>query len=184
MQISVFRLWTVLYNTLESIRGSLSNETKNFLGLFFLTGIIHKPQLDVYLSTDEMLATPYFSKVISRNRFKIICRFLHFNDNKSKLANDTDKLYKVSPSNTNICIDEGMLLWCGRLGFRMYNPQKSIKHKNKTLHLVLLKDTAVSLLVRPAGHGYRLFMDIFYNSVPQSKHLHDLKTHVCGTIRK
>ncbi len=47
-----------------------------------------------------------------------------------------------------------------------------------------LKDTVVSLLDRLAGHGYRLFMDNFYNSVPLCKHLLDLKTHVCGTIRK
>ncbi len=49
---------------------------------------------------------------------------------------------------------------------------------------VLLWKTVVSLLDRLAGHGYRLFMDNFYNSVPLCKHLLDLKTHVCCTIRK
>lgn len=192
------------------------SEMKVFLGLFFLTGIIHKPELDMYWSTDEMLATPYFSKVMSRNRFEIIWRFLHFNDNTARPANDTDRLYKVRPvldhlvtkfremyqPNTNICIDEGMLLWRGRLAFRVYNPQKPIKYGIKSYILCdsetgycfnmkpycgessPLKDTVVSLLDRLAGHGYRLFMDNFYNSVPLCKHLLDLKTHVCGTIRK
>ncbi len=122
------------------------SEMKVFLGLFFLTGIIHKPELDMYWSTDEMLATPYFSKVMSRNRFEIIWRFLHFNDNTARPANDTDRLYKVRPvldhlvtkfremyqPNTNICIDEGMLLWRGRLAFRVYNPQKPIKYGIKS----------------------------------------------------
>lgn len=192
------------------------SEMKVFLGLFFLTGIIRKPELDMYWSTDEMLATPYFSKVMSRNRFEIIWRFLHFNDNTARPANDTDRLYKVRPvldhlvtkfremyqPNTNICIDEGMLLWRGRLAFRVYNPQKPIKYGIKSYILCdsetgycfnmkpycgessPLKDTVVSLLDRLAGHGYRLFMDNFYNSVPLCKHLLDLKTHVCGTIRK
>uniref|UniRef100_A0A673MY08 PiggyBac transposable element-derived protein 4-like n=1 Tax=Sinocyclocheilus rhinocerous TaxID=307959 RepID=A0A673MY08_9TELE len=186
------------------------SEMKVFLGLFFLTGIIHKPELDMYWSTDEMLATPYFSKVMSRNRFEIIWRFLHFNDNTARPANDTDRLYKVRPvldhlvskfremyqPNTNICIDEGMPR--GRLAFRVYNPQKPIKSyilcdsetgycfnmKPYCGESAALKDTVVSLLDRLAGHGYRLFMDHFYNSVQLCKHLLDLKTHVCGTIRK
>ncbi len=34
---------------------------------------------------------------MSRNRLEIIWRFLHFNDNTARPANDTDRLYKVHP---------------------------------------------------------------------------------------
>lgn len=57
------------------------SEMKTFLGHFFLTGIIHKPELEMYWCTDDMLATPYFNKVMPHNRFEIIWRFhLHFSE--------------------------------------------------------------------------------------------------------
>jgi len=104
--------------------------------------------------------------------------------------------------NANICIDEGMLLWRGRLAFRVYNPQKPVKYGIKSYILcdsetgycynmkpycgdaAALGDTVVFLLDRLAGYGYRLFMDNFYNSVGLCERLLDLKTHVCGTLRK
>ena len=58
------------------------NEMKKFLGLIFRTGIICKPTLKDYWSTDSMIETPIFGKVISRNRFEIILSYLHFNDNE------------------------------------------------------------------------------------------------------
>ncbi|XP_048012275.1 piggyBac transposable element-derived protein 4-like isoform X2 [Megalobrama amblycephala] len=192
------------------------SEMKTFMGLLFLTGIIHKPELEMYWCTDDMLATPYFNKVMPRNRFEIIWRFLHFNDNTTRPDNCTDRLYKIRPvldhlvskfremyqPKSNICIDEGMFLWRGRLAFRVYNPQKPIKYGVKSYILcdsdtgycfnmkpycgesATLGDTVVSLLDRLAGHGYRSFMDNLYNSVRLCERLLDVKTHVCGTIRK
>ncbi|KAL7404530.1 hypothetical protein ABVT39_016045 [Epinephelus coioides] len=192
------------------------SEMKRFLGLFFLTGIIRKPELEMYWSTDEMLATPYFNKVMSRNRFQMILRFLHFTDNEARPANNTDNLYKVRPvldylvskfremyqPSENICFDEGMLLWRGHLVFRVYNPQKPIKYgiksyilcDSKTGYCFNLKpyhgeasalgDMIISLLDRLAGHGYKLFMDNYYNSISLCERLLDLDTHVCGTLRK
>ncbi|XP_030018120.1 piggyBac transposable element-derived protein 4-like isoform X2 [Sphaeramia orbicularis] len=192
------------------------SEMKTFLGLFFLTGIIRKPELEMYWSADEILATSYFCKVMSRNRFEIIWKFLHFSDNETRPVNSNDKLYKVRPvldylvckfremyqPNTNICIDEGVLLWRGRLAFKVYNPQKPIKYGIKSYILcdsetgycfnvkpycgesAPLGETVTSLLDRLAGHGYRLFMDNYYNSVGLCERLLDLKTHVCGTLRK
>uniref|UniRef100_A0A667ZA88 PiggyBac transposable element-derived protein domain-containing protein n=1 Tax=Myripristis murdjan TaxID=586833 RepID=A0A667ZA88_9TELE len=179
------------------------SEMKNFLGLFFLTGIIRKHDIEMYWSTEEMLATPYFNKVMSRNRFEIIWRFLHFSDNKARPANDTDRLYKVLPvldylvskfremyqPSTNICIDEGMLLWRGHLAFRSYilcdsDTWYCYNMKPYCGEGAALEDTVIHLLDRLAGRGYRLFMDNFHNSVALSKHLLDLKIHVCGTLRK
>jgi hypothetical protein len=53
-----------------------------FLVLIILMGIIPRPTMEVYWSTDEMLATPYLGKCMSRNRFSSILRFLHFTSKK------------------------------------------------------------------------------------------------------
>uniref|UniRef100_A0A9J7X5K1 PiggyBac transposable element-derived protein domain-containing protein n=1 Tax=Cyprinus carpio carpio TaxID=630221 RepID=A0A9J7X5K1_CYPCA len=171
------------------------SEMKTFMGLLFLTGIIHKPELEMYWCTDDMLATPYFNKVMPRNRFEIIWRFLHFSDNTTRPDNCTDRLYKIRP-----VLDH--LVSKFREMYQVYNPQEPIKYGVKSYILcdsdtgycfnmkpycgesATLGDTVVSLLDRLAGHGYRLFMDNLYNSVRLCECLLDVKTHVCGTIRK
>ena len=70
---------------------------KLFLGIMFLTGLVKKPEMELYWSTDEFLSTPIFGKVMSRNRYENIWSFLHFNDNEARPNNDTDPLYKVRP---------------------------------------------------------------------------------------
>ncbi|XP_014674059.1 PREDICTED: piggyBac transposable element-derived protein 4-like [Priapulus caudatus] len=189
---------------------------KKFLALFFLTGIISKPELELYWSTNEILSTPIFSKVMPRNRFEIIWSYFHVNDNEARPADDTDRLYKVRPvldhlvtkfrelynPGQNISIDEGMLLWRGRLTFRVYNPAKPVKYGIKSYILAdsqsgycwFLKpycgvgatvgDTVVELLGRLVNQGYILYMDNYYNSVRLAHRLLDLDTHVCGTLRK
>ena len=47
-----------------------------------------------------------------------------------------------------------------------------------------ITETVVFLLDRLVGCGYRLFMDNFYNSVAMCSELLNMKTHVCGTLRK
>ena len=65
---------------------------KKFLGLIFLTGIVLKPKLELYWSRREIFRTPVFSKTLSRNRFQLIQRYLHFNDNNAAGTNE-DRLY-------------------------------------------------------------------------------------------
>ncbi|XP_041960142.1 piggyBac transposable element-derived protein 4-like isoform X2 [Alosa sapidissima] len=188
-------------------------ELKTFFGLSFLTGYIKKPSLELYWSVDEVDATPHFSKTMSRNRFQIIWSFLHYNNNA--LQDETDKMYKVRPvldyivekfkemyqSGQNICIDEGMMQWRGRLSFKVYNPQK-VKYGIKSYILCdsatgycfnmrpyigedsTVSEIVFSLLDRLPGHGYTLFMDHFYNSVALCERLLGAQTNVCGTLRK
>ena len=75
-----------------------------------------------------------------RNRFQSITEFLHFNDNSKYDIHDTtrDRLYKVRPlveylvekfkaaytTDKNLSIDEELLLWKGRLGFKQYISNK------------------------------------------------------------
>ena len=70
-------------------------EMKKFLGLIFVTGIVRKPKLELYWSTARgIFQTPIFSQTMSRNRFQLIQRYLHFNDNNVAGTNE-HLLYKI-----------------------------------------------------------------------------------------
>ena len=121
-------------------------EMRKFLGLSILTGIIKKPSMYMYWSTDDMVRTPFFSKIMSRNRFGEISRYLYFNDQMQLAPDNEDRLYKLRPvidyltekfkslyqPHEQISIDEGTLKFKGRLRFRVYNPAKPIKYGIKS----------------------------------------------------
>ena len=71
-------------------------EISTLLGILILMGIVHKPKLTMYWSTDTLLATPIFNQVMRRDRFLILIKFLHFADNRDHNTDDQgrDKLYK------------------------------------------------------------------------------------------
>jgi hypothetical protein len=85
--------------------------------------------------------THFLSQTMSRNRFQIIHRYLHFNDSTA-IGTSEDRLYKIQPildivvnnfkSNyifkREISLDEGMLGWRGRVRFCVYNPGKITKY--------------------------------------------------------
>ena len=54
---------------------------KTFIALIFLMGVVYKPSIPLYWSTDELFHTPIFQKGMTCNRFQLILKFLHFNDN-------------------------------------------------------------------------------------------------------
>jgi len=112
------------------------NEIWVFFALELLMGIVKKPSLKDYWSTDPLLHTPIFSNQISRNRYQYILRSLHFADNSA--PNPSDKLWKLGVFLPEIqkqfeirvnlgkflCIDESLMPFHGRLGFRQYHPLK------------------------------------------------------------
>ena len=55
-----------------------ANEMKTFLGVILLMGIIYKPRLKMYWSTDNLYYTPIFSAVMNRDRFFTLLRFFSF----------------------------------------------------------------------------------------------------------
>ena len=124
---------------------------KRFLGLLFLTGLVQKPDMEQYWSREEATATPYFRKVMSRNRFQIIWINFHFANNET--LDKEDKLTKNRPvldylltkfkeqymPERDISIDEGTLLWRGRLGFKVYNPNKPSRFGIKSYFLACSK---------------------------------------------
>lgn len=105
-----------------------------FLGLLLLQGIVKKPSIYSYHSTNQLISTPFFGKCISRDRFALLLKYLHFTDSEDasdptfKFKEVLDILIQRFKSSyvpkQNISIDESLLLWKGRLKWKRYIPLK------------------------------------------------------------
>ena len=113
------------------------DEIKKFLAIVLYMGMIKQPTIYLYGSKDPFYKNSFVPKIMSRNRFQLLLRFVHFEDNQGPAAAE-DRLFKIrrlleiletnftkcrKPGET-IAIDETMVPWRGRLIFRQYNPKK------------------------------------------------------------
>jgi hypothetical protein len=154
-------------------------------------------------------------------------RYLHCNDNNAPHNNPTapgrpDKLHKVRPfiqtllnrfqtmlkPDSETTVDESMIRFKGRLGFRQYLPAKPIKWGIKVWALCCsttgymyrfqiytgkedgraeqnLSSRVVKDLVKKYEYSrLRVYMDNFYTGVELLQELErDLKVYACGTVR-
>ncbi|CAJ0933349.1 unnamed protein product, partial [Ranitomeya imitator] len=116
-----------------------------YWGLVLHMGIVKKPEIRQYWSTDILYQTPIYGMVMNRKRFEAIHKFLHFRDNTDILPRDDpnfDRLFKIRPviehfSNKfaevyipqrEICVDESLIHFKGRLQFRQYLPSKRARY--------------------------------------------------------
>ena len=132
-QTSRFRSWPE--------NGVTSGEIKPFLALIVAMGLVNQEDIRYYWSTHEVLSTPFFSQIMSRDKFMNILSFFHLSDNDSyvprgqvgynpvsKLGTTysvvTEKFSSVWKPGLNACIDEGMISFRGKVHFKVYNPDK------------------------------------------------------------
>ncbi|CAH2010163.1 unnamed protein product [Acanthoscelides obtectus] len=115
-------------------------------------GTIKMNRINDYWKTHYLFNLPAFSNNMSRNRFLLILRALHFNDNS---APEQNRLSKISPlmnffnskmselyyPGRELAIDESMVLWRGRLRFRQYVQGK--RHKFGTKLYVLAESNGL-----------------------------------------
>ena len=103
-------------------------------------GINNLPSISDHWSTDILFRNPVYNSVMSRNRYQLICKFLHFADNRRFDPQDPnrDRLFKIKPllnylvakfqevyyPSQNVSIDEQLLLHKGNLKFKQYIPSK------------------------------------------------------------
>ena len=118
------------------------NEIKKLFGIILCMKLNHKPELRNYWSKNVIYKSDFFSNrsCLSRNRFEELVRFLRFSDYEN--LDQDDALTKIRPFLTfvedkcknvyvpakNICVDESLLLFKGRLKFRRYVPSKRARY--------------------------------------------------------
>nr|BAF82017.1 piggyBac transposase Kobuta [Xenopus laevis] len=117
------------------------HEMKRFLALTIAMGLHTDGNLASYWDTTTVISIPLFSAVMPRNRYQILLRFLHFNDNATAAPPNEpghDRLHKLRPlieslckcfaevytPSQNIWVDESPMFFKGHLGFRQNSPRK------------------------------------------------------------
>ncbi|PFX22429.1 PiggyBac transposable element-derived protein 1 [Stylophora pistillata] len=116
-----------------------ADEMKAWVSLYLNMGLVTKPNLSSYWSTDPALSSPIFPSIMSRDRFVQILQYLHFADNNQAPRADSagyNKLYKIQPflnlvipkfqqvykPNRQLNVDETLIKFKGKVHFRQYLP--------------------------------------------------------------
>ena len=113
------------------------SEMKARISLYLNMGLVTKPNLNCYWSTDPVLSSSFFPSLMSRTRFSQILRYLHFADNTRAPPCDSadyNKLYKIQPFLDLVmarfqevytpAIDETLIKFKGKVHFRQFIPIK------------------------------------------------------------
>jgi len=123
-------------------------EIAAFIGISIAMGIVNMLRAHYYWSTNPVLNHPWFRTVMPRDRFYLIQKYLHFNDNSLAVNKDHphhDKLFKIRPvldivnetfrlhysPGMNVSVDEQMIGTKAKLSFIQYLPKKPKKWEVK-----------------------------------------------------
>lgn len=134
----------------------IADELKTFIGIIFLMGIIRLNRVNDCWK-QHYLFNLSFHKFMSRDRFLIILRCLHFQHEQES----NDPIFKIRPimnyfnsKMEELCflsryltIDESMVLWRGRLAWRQFLPGKRHKYGLKLF-----------VLANPIGLVHKLYI--------------------------
>lgn len=190
-------------------------EIQIFIGILFWMGLAQFPSIESYWSKKNI----YHNRVknlMSRNRFQILLKAWHFSNNEEV---SEDRLQKITPlvkkllecfqhpiiPSENICIDETLVPFQGRLGFKQFIKNKRHKFGIKLYKLCLEKGYTYNVQVYcgrdkvdelPAserivllladnllGKGRTIYTDNFYTSMSLAHSLLNKSTHLVGTLR-
>ena len=113
-------------------------EIAKFLGIILASGYHHLPTEDSYWSTSEDLDAPIFRKIMSRERFRSIKKYLHIADNanlaKSKVAKVLplfnmlkERCQQFGVFDELLSVDESMVPYRGLHSAKQYMRNKPVK---------------------------------------------------------
>ena len=128
------------------------SELLRFLALVIVMGVIRFPRMEDHWAQKWPYGSHSFGKIMSRDRFSMILKFFHVNDNckyikKGEIGHDP--LHKIRPlltlllrnfnecyiPNKELSIDEAMVSFKGRAWFLQYMPKKPKKWGLKAFSL-------------------------------------------------
>ena len=107
-------------------------EMYTFLALTVLMPSVKKHAIRDYWDKESIIYVPVFAKFMSRDRYQLLLRFLHFCDNENPDRNDsmfkirniferiTSKCRELYKPKQKMIIDESLILFRGRVAFRQY----------------------------------------------------------------
>lgn len=114
-----------------SFKTVTEKEVEIVFAFHIMMGCLKFPRLSLFWSNS--LGLPFFYQHMSRNRFSAIRNHLHLVDNRLRPDDCVDKLFKVRPIieavrqrclqhelEENLCIDEQIIPFKGRLSFKQY----------------------------------------------------------------
>lgn len=197
-----------------------SEEMELFLGILLWMGLCKLPSIPKYWSKCPLYQNK-IKKKMSRNRFELLLRTWHFSNNEEASVSLSDRLHKLTPLLTqlneryqyvltpgeDICIDETVVPFKGRLSFRQYIKGKRYKFgiklfklctnggytyvfsvycgKEKELSTGISVPTKVVLQLseKLLDKGRTLYTDNYYTSVTLAHELLKHNTHLVGTLR-
>lgn len=198
------------------------NEMYMFFCVIMSMAHVKKHRMKDYWTKSSPLATPAFADMITQDRFFSILTHLHFNDSREHTPGN--KLEKIKwvidhlrskftaslKPFQDLCVDESLLLWRGRLSFRQYIPQKRNRFGMKFFvlcdvetgcildfivytgtgteikvdkHLGYSGSVVKTLLAPHLDKGHNLYIDSWYTSPKLLKFLQSRRTGACGTVR-
>ena len=203
-------------------------EMKAFIGILIYLGILKLPRLELYWSNIDMhIATPGISQIMPLVRFQQIFRFFHLTNSENAVLHGQpghDRLFKVRSLldlvvpkfgeeytlHQQVSVDEAMIKFKGRLGFKQYMKDKPIKWGMKvfvladatngyvsnlqvytgkgvdsggTSNVGLCTRVVLDLMDGLHGSGHELYTDNYYTSPTLFLTLYNLGINACGTVR-
>lgn len=192
------------------------DEIKHFFCLILYMGLVKLPKIADYWSKDVIMGQHFPRTVMPRNRFELLLQMIHFSEDDDN--NQSDRLHRIKHlldvMNENfhrnyipgqdICIDESMVPFRGRLVFRQYNKQKRHKYGIKLFKLCTLPgytykiniyagkqheqinvtphNVVMNLCQDLLNKGHCLYTDNWYTSVNLARELLKNETHLIGTL--
>lgn len=194
------------------------NEVNKFFALLLIMGLVRLPEIRLYWSRNKFYQNRSIITIMERDRFLAILKFLHFSNNATARYGDRlSKLQEIVEAivatfkdtvrpGKNIVVDETMVPWRGRLGFRQYIPGKRHKYGIKIYKLCVpdgytynleiyagktqintqksrTHDIIKRLLQGLSNEGRILFVDSFYTNVHLAEDLLMDRTFLCGTVK-
>lgn len=215
--------WQQKNNNNEIIAGTDLSELYCFLAICFLMTRNKRLSVAEHWSRDKLLRSDIFSDIMSRDQYFLLLQMLYFSDDQISSSDRLCKIRKIIDklraafSNffypySNLCIDESLLLYKGRLSFKQFIPSKRNRFGIKSFVLCDCKtgyiqdfivytgaDTTIgpenkdygksgsivlSLLEPYLGKGHTLYVDNWYTSPALFDVLHKNYTNACGTVKK
>ena len=208
---SIFRQWEDI--TRRDLIG--------FFAILVHIGLVHKPDIKDYWCVDPILQTSFAARIMPRNKFMRILILLHISNNDEYILpgqEGHDRLHKIRlvydhlrsrfrdlyTPGENICIDEAICAWRGKLKFRVYMKDKPVKWGIKMYELCEsasayvydfeifagipdLSNRPVDVVMRLADPlldaGRSVYVDNYYCCPELADKLVVRDTHCVGTVR-